>query len=74
MEALIGAFCPSIDKKGRVFGSMDSCAVLLVSEDSVSIPFSVYSFLIVNGLAKEKLRGEKRKEQIHHLYGVLGKF
>ena len=74
MEALIAAFGPSIIRKGRVFGSMDSCAVLLVSEITVSIPFSVFSFLIVNGLAKGKLRGEKRKEQIHHLYGVLGKF
>ena len=74
MEALIAAFGPSIIRKGRVFGSMDSCAVLLVSEDSVSIPFSVCSFLILNELAKGKLRGEKRKEQIHHLYGVLGKF
>ena len=37
MEALIGAFCPSIVRKGRVFGSVDSCAVLLVSENAVSI-------------------------------------
>ena len=74
MEALLGAFGPSIIRKGRVFGSVDSGAVLLVSEDTVSIPFSVCSFLIVNGLANGKLRGEKRKERIQNLNGVLGKF
>ena len=67
MEAILGAFGPSIIRKGRVFGSVDSGAVLLVSEDTVSIPFSVCSFLIVNGLAKGQLRGERRKEQIQHL-------
>ena len=41
MEALLGAFGPSIIRKGRVFGSVDSGAVLLVSEDTVNSVLSL---------------------------------